>query len=262
MPLASLEKAFIDVLLQRQTNEAAFLSELKPLGSLSEKKQLSIYRSNINGAHQKVLRQVYPACFNILGEDYFNQLCRIYRFEYPSTNGDLNSYGEYFFVFIKKQLEQHDELSGLEYLVDLVCLEWHWHTSYFVKDDVPFSFEKLALVAEKIQNKLVFKLSYSFSLHSSIYPLLDIWNANKDSTEENQEFIMPETEGCFCISRVNHIPVVNLLNNQEYTLLKFISQGLTLAQLSELDSGHVGGFQNQLMNFVGRGWVSGFSIDV
>ena len=261
MPLANIEHAFVTNLLNREASEAEFLSELLPVGLLSEEKQLSIYRSNINGAHQKVLAQIYPACLNILGEDYFNQLCRAYRFEYPSTDPDLNNYGKYFSIFIKIQSEIHNELSGFEYLSELAWLEWCWHASYYAKNDESFSFDKLALVDVADQNKLVFNLSYSFSLHLTIYPLLDIWNANKNAAEKKQEFVMPETENYFCISRADFTSVIRLLNEQQYNLLKFISKGLTLTQLAELDANDVGGFQNQLMNFIQQGWVSGFSIN-
>lgn len=84
MPLAKTEYAFMDYLIQSQNNETDFLSELCTVGVLTKEKQLEIYRSNINGAHEKVLGQVYPACKNILGEDYFNQLCGLYRIENPS----------------------------------------------------------------------------------------------------------------------------------------------------------------------------------
>ena len=102
MPLANIEKSFVGSLLQPQENDTVFLSELLPINSISKEMQLSIYRSNINGAHQKVLGQVYPAILNILGEVYFNQLCRVYRLEYPSMDADLNNYGEKFSLFIKK----------------------------------------------------------------------------------------------------------------------------------------------------------------
>ncbi len=256
MPLANIEKTFVSSLLQPQVNDTDFLSELLPLHSISKEMQLSIYRSNVNGAHQNVLGQVYPACLNILGEDYFNQLCRVYRFEYPSTDADLNNYGKSFSSFMKKQFELHQELTGLEYLADLASLEWHWHASYYAKDDETFSFEKLALIGADVQDKIFLKISHSFSLHSTIYPLLDIWNANKNLVESIQEFHMPDSESYFCVFRKEFSPAVNLLDHEQYTLLKAISNGVSLVQLSELDS--VCDFENKLMGFIQQGWITGF----
>ena len=264
MPLANIEKTFMQNLLKPQANDADFLSALLPVGRLSKEKQLSIYRDNINGAHQKVLGQIYPACLNILGEDYFNQLCRVYRFEYPSINADLNEYGQYFSVFINEQIKIHPELSEFEYLIELAWFEWNWHASYYAKDDNRFSFEKLALVSEKDQNKLIFILSDSLSLHASLYPLLDIWRANTNNIEENQVFMLTESKTYFCISRVNFSPEVEMLNHYQHELLSAISQETTLAQLSELsvesNAGNTSGFQNELMHFIQKGWVTDFSV--
>lgn len=265
MPLANIQKTFVNNLLRPQVNESEFLAELLPLDSLrsrlSEEKQLSIYKSNINGAHQKVLGQIYPACLNILGEDYFNQLCRVYRFEYPSTDPNLNSYGEYFSVFINEQSELHAELNDFEYLAELALLEWNWHASFYAENDNVFAFEELAKVDTEDQNKLVFILSHSFSLYSTEFPLQEIWNANNSDTEGNQEFHMPESENHFCISRIEFSPRITLLNNYQYNLLKSISNGLSLTQLTELDYIATGDFQSELMSFIQNGWVTDFSLE-
>lgn len=258
MLLANTEKKFIDSLLRSNVTESDFLSELLPLHSISIEKQLSIYRSNINGAHQKVLAQIYPACLNILGEDYFNQLCRLYRFEYPSTDADLNNYGGSFSVFLKKQLELHAELSEMEYLPDLANLEWYWHIAYFAKNDESFSFKKLALVDVSIQNNIFFNVSDSFSLHSTNYPLLAIWSANKSTVDDIQEFIMPDSQSYFCVFRKEFFPVVDLLEYGQYVLLKSIVDCMSMAKLIELDE--VCGFENKLIEFIQRGWITGFFI--
>ena len=264
MPLANIEKAFMGHLLKPYTNDSVFLSELLPVGLLDKEKQLSIYRSNINGAHQKVLRQIYPACLNILGEDYFNQLCCAYRYEYPSVDSDLNNYGKYFSVFIKGQSEIHSELKDFEYLAELAWLEWNWHASYYARNDDVFDFDKLALVKTNDHSKLIFLLNDSFSLYSTIYPLLNIWEANKSNVEYEQIFNMLDSVSYFCIFRIDLAPEIILLNRHQYTLLKTISKGVTLTQLNELymknNEKHIGGLQKDLMNFIQQGWITGFSL--
>lgn len=256
MPLANIERNFVASLLLQEENDAGFLSELLPLNSITEEMQLSIYRSNVNGAHQKVLAQIYPACFNILGKDYFNQLCRLYRFEYPSINADLNRYGKFFSLFVGEKIQQHQELNGLEYLAELADLEWYWHMSYFAKDDEVFSFENLSLIDVKLQDQIFFKVSGSFSLHSSKYPLLEIWEANRAVVENDQEFTMPDLEGYFCIFRKNFSSTISILNYEQHTLLKLILDGVTLAKLVEVD----GDFENKLMCYIENNWVTEFSI--
>ena len=258
MPLAEIEKSFMGKLLRPQENDDVFLAELLPLNAISEEKQLFIYRSNINGAHEKVLSQVYPACLNILGEDYFNQLCRNYRVEHPSTDPDLNNYGKNFSTFITKQLHLHNELIGLEYLPELALLEWQWHSNYYANNDAAFLFDDFALVDLGKQEKIVFMLGNSLSLFVTAYPLLEIWEANRNVINEVQEFIMPDNDTHFCISRVNYYPVVELLDKEDYALLMGMGNGLSLVQLAELNEN--ADFHEQLVRFIQKGWVTHFFV--
>lgn len=261
MPLASVEKTFIGCLLDESNSHNGFLSSLMPLKSINQEMQLSIYRGNRDGAYQKVLAQIYPACFNILGDDYFNQLCRRYYFEYPSTNSNLNIYGEYFPVFMRQQLEINKELKGMEYLGDLACLEWHYHCAYYAKNDETFSFEKLSKVDVHNQPNICFEISCSLSIASTIFPLLDIWNANKVLTDEKQIFSFPDEDINFCVSRFECVPIVTLLNQQQYVLLTEIINGRSFYELIELiQEKHISAemFEKELKYFVQKKWLTGF----
>lgn len=257
MQLAKIEKEFMDCLLKPDKDSSLFLLKLLPLKFIDAERQLFIYRSNVNGAHQKVLAQIYPTCFNILGEEYFNQLCRMYRLEYPSIDADLNVYGEHFPCFIEKHIENNVELNGFEYLTDLVKLEWSWHVCYFAKDDEEFSFSKLESVKKTEQGRLVFKLSESISLHSTLYPVLDIWRANKSNIEEQQDFTLPESDIYFCIMQSEHKPELVVLDEKQYKLMSCISEGLSL---NEINTCMQDGFQEELMVFIQSEWVVGFSL--
>lgn len=260
MPLANTEHAFMDYLIQSQNNETDFLSELQPIGTLTEERQLEIYRSNINGAHEKVLGQVYPACKNILGEDYFNQLSGLYRIENPSKKTDLNFYGEQFTSFIQKQIKTNSELGGFGYLVDLALLEWHWHTSYFANDDQIFDFKQLSEVDADTQSHIIFNLSHSFSCHTTGYPLLEVWQSNQNIPEEQQEFSMPESDMFFCISRYNYQVLVEELTEFQFVLLSSIENKLPMSQLSIVAKDYDGNMQTELMMYIQKGWVTGFSL--
>ena len=258
MPLAEIQHSFMYNLLQSYNKHPVFLTELTSVGNLTQEKQLAIYRSNVNGAHQKVLGQIFPACKNILGEDYFNQLCGAYHFEYPSKHADLNLYGDQFSFFIKKQIKSHRELIDFEYLTDLALLEWHWHISYFAKDDELFNFKRLECVGTDDYDELIFTLNNSLSLHSSIYPVQEIWLANKSDIAETQTFEIQDTQNYFSIVRSNFTPLLEDLNEEQYMLLNFIMKGLSLTKLIEKSEGKYASFQSQLSEFIAKGWVSGF----
>jgi len=255
MSLANVEYQFLCSLIHSGNNDLDFMSELAVVGSLSVEKQWSIYQNNINGAHQKVLAQVYPACLNILGENYFNQLCYFYRCKYPSTRPDLNMYGEYFPVFLQKRIAIKAELSDFEYLGELAELEWYWHKSYFSDNDPLFDFEKLATISVEKYEKLSFTLSCSLSLHETEYPLIELWNANSKKLADTETFLMPDSKQYFCIFREKFKPLIEMLNERQYVCLSLIYNKASIVELSEA------GLQNELMSFIESGWVTGFSID-
>jgi len=62
-----------------------------------------------------------------------------YRCEYPSTQADLNVYGQYFSSYLEKLITTNRELSDFGYLGELAELEWHWYKSYFVNNDLLFA---------------------------------------------------------------------------------------------------------------------------
>jgi len=255
MPLADIQQEFMRCLITSRVNVSGFLSQLSVIGTLTPNAQLAIYRSNINGAHEKVLAQIYPACRNILGEDYFNQLCHGYRFQFPSCDSDLNLYGKEFYSYLSGCLAHHDELEGFEYLPDLALLEWHWNDAYFSKDDELFDFDKLVEVPAERQSELVFEFSHAFYLQKSIYPVVEIWRANSKASSKQQEFELPDDHVYYCVFRKEYQADIDVLNEHQFNLLTAIGQNNTLGQLSQ--SFDVD-FQGQFHYYVDQGWVSGF----
>ena len=257
MPLANIEQAFIQSLVQPPENDDHFLSQLSLVGNLTPAKQLTIYRSNINGAHQKVLGEIYPACLNILGEDYFNQLCHQYRLQHPSIKPDLNQYGGLFSEFLHRQIRKKEELVDFNYLPDLAVLEWHWHASYFTENDSDFNFEDLQQLPVEQQQQLCFQLSEAFSLHRSIYPVIEIWQANRGTPESQQNFSMPEKEIYYTIYRTDYAATIKSLSKIQFSILTAIAKLQNLQQLNQtfgLD------FQQQLVYLIQQGWITGFFV--
>lgn len=260
MQLAKLEKCFMASLIHQNNDDTEFTSKLLPLELIDEEMQLDIYRNNLNGAHQKVLSQIYPACLNILGEEYFNQLCRVYRIQYPSIDSDLNNYGNHFPLFLNSMIESHEELTDFNYLNELANLEWYWHHCFYVKNDPVFDFSQLAHIEPELHENIEFVLSSSFSLHATTYPLLDIWTENKKHADQDKDFNMPDSEVYFYIIREQFSPKIGLLSLVEFAVLKGISERLALPELMALATDELV-TQNLLMSFIEKGWVSSFLVN-
>lgn len=258
MPLHEIQSQFMQSLMLPDFDEDLLLKNLKPGKRLLPARQLDVYRRNINGAMQGVLAQVYPACCRILGEDYFNQLCRAYRFKYPSSHADLNQYGEYFPNYLSAHIaEQIEQLRDYAYLPDLATLEWHWHASYYCKDEQPLDFAGLQQLDDLQQSAVIFELADSVSLQQTNSPIIAIWEANRQETSVSQEFEHDGSEIYFLICRQEYEPQIEQLAADDYTVLQAIQAGQTMGELSckfaEI-------FGDCLPDFIQHGWISGYRL--
>jgi len=254
MPLHDIQSQFIDSLMRPDFDETALLDNLKAGKCLLPARQLDIYRRNLNGAMQGVLGQVYPACCRILGEAYFNQLCRSYRFKHPSDHADLNLYGEHFPDFLSHHIEENEQLDDFVYLPDLAALEWRWHAAYYASNDAPFDFAGLQELDASQQQAVVFELAVSASLLKTPYPIMAIWQANRQQTTASQEFNHDGSETYYLIHRQEFEPQVEQLSADDYTILQAMQSGKTMAELSHQFAGQVG---DRLPAYIQRGWITG-----
>ena len=258
MPLHKVQSDFINSLMTPEFNESSLIEALKPGQRLSPLQQLDVYRRNINGAYQKVLAQVYPACCRILGEDYFNQLCRLYRFEHPSINPDLNGYGEQFPAYLAEHVGQHEELSDFEYLADLAALEWCWHASYFCEDDEVFDFAGLQSLDEARQADVILELGHSICLQQTPYPVISIWQANRVEATSDQLFEHDGSLIYYLIFRQQFEPQIEPLPVEDYNYLQAIHAGQTMSNLI----GQYGeALSARLAEFIQRGWITAYHVD-
>ncbi len=170
MKLKELQKQFANQIYNPKNNK--IFNEIKaykaPIAD-----RLQIYRNNIFGNFTAVLETIYPATKQLVGEDYFYNLCVQYRQQYNSKSGNLDEYGKYFSKLIGDLKNQHQ----LPYLKNLANLEWHYHWAYFSKDVPIFDLEKFQKLNQKDLFKVKFKLHPSCSLIASRYLIYNIWES-------------------------------------------------------------------------------------
>jgi len=259
MRLENIERDFLANLISPDVDTSDFLAALHATERLDPERQLSIYKSNINGAHQKVLGQIYPACLNILGEDYFNQLCRAYRFKHPSIDADLNQYGKHFPSFLQEMSEIKSELVEFNYLANLARHEQYWHATFFVKNSRSFDFAKLSSVENEQQSELVFELAQDFSLHRTKYPVLDIWLANTSEVGvgSEQNFVLPDEDILYCIFRKHYEVRFEKVDAQQYDILFSIAKGDSLGKIAQQSNNEL---QTIISDFIQKGWINNFRL--
>src|SRR3990167_8802339 len=112
MPLLNDQLEFVEgILLDRETD---FLINPALLG---------IYRNNIFTHLTQALKNIYPLIHQLVGDEFFQFCAKEYINQYPSGNGDLQNYGEYFNVF----LADFTPAAHLIYLAEVATFEWLCH---------------------------------------------------------------------------------------------------------------------------------------
>lgn len=121
-------------------------------------KGLNTYRRNLVFGLIGALKETYPFCAALLGENNFNFFCREYIYQNPSTNPDLMEYGSAFADF----LQARPECGDWPFMPDIARLEWAKDRVFYsepVFGDKPVS--KFSGMKVQVNNALrVVKTSY------------------------------------------------------------------------------------------------------
>lgn len=227
------------------------LAELEPIGNILPEQQIAIYQNNARGALQACLKQIFPMCCKILGENYFKQIAKAYIYEKPSTEYDLNHYGDLFSDFIEKTCLIRPELSEYSYLKDLAQLEWYYHDVYYVENSSAFDFQAFASLTPEQQNNCRFVLAPCVRFLSSSFPVFSIWETN---LQNRPEALVEQSAQSLCIYRENNQIKTCLISPEIYDLLKLINSAAPLHEFAANNQ------SDMLPELINRGWVHDFKV--
>ena len=251
----TLQKEFISCVCHLSHDQDFFLRQLDDT-HLPADLQLTIYKRNYSGSISKTLKQIYPVCLSILGDEYFETLAQLYLSSYPSMHHDLNTYGDQFCQLMLEQCQTNPLLQGYEYLPDLAQLEWLWHISYFLADNDSFDFEKLSSLTESDYENIYFYTSHSLKAYKSNYPVVDIWRDHCNNTPCSQYNYNNHTN-YFCISRSEYTPLLDVITEDIYHAIKSIQSQQSLNELSKNPSFNI---DTVLPALLKKQWITGFSL--
>lgn len=230
LQLANTQYKFWVALKEADKDILEFIYDDETFDSAS---RLDVYRATARSVHVSVLSSIYPVCLKILGNDYFKLIAKKYFIAYPSSNPDLNNYGEHFANYLAELASQRDELSEYLYLSDLAKLEWCLHAAYYSKDNDPLDIEQFQNQCAQLGGEIRFDLAYGIELLKSEYPITTIWQQHQDDVELVQVKAIEQSE-LICVYRENYQAVYKLLDEGTYKLMNMINKGLTLFEIAEL----------------------------
>lgn len=256
--LQALQHAFWSSVKHRKSDPGC-LERVREGGRISRDRRVDIYRTTMREAHVRALASTYAGCEKILGVRYFRQLASEFYNRHPATHPDLNRYGEAFPDFVQDFIEHHAELAEYPYLPDLARLEWAYEQAYYAKEDAAFDFEGLATLEEDTYRRLHFVLGTPVSMLRSVYPVLELWEAQRGQ-EAIREIEAIDEPQYLCITREDFKPVIHRIDHALWWVMDQVNQGCTFGELETLArQGTVEiSLQAIIPELIVRKWVSGF----
>lgn len=194
--------------------------------------RLALYRGNLTAIWKSALRNAYPVLYQLVGEEYFEQLARVFGRAYPSESGDLNQFGARLPEFLKVIPDAAD----YPYFADVAALEWKIHCAYYAADVEILSLSGLLqIVAEReLDLQMVqLELHTAVSLIYSEWAVVSIWQAHQDKPgNADIEDVRKASFGV--VSRLNWSVTLHPLSRAEYLALLALQRGVTLAKALEI----------------------------
>lgn len=169
--LAELQRQFIKA-LNDDENQTKFSQTIQPNPKLPIKAIMAIYHGSITECLANALRETYPVCEKLVGNDFFTAMAYRFTEKNPSTNESLFYYGEPFPKFIRN----FEPAKSLFYLSDVATLEWAWHIAYY----------------QGISSRLDFN-----------YPIYRIWQVNQENYTGDQSVHLNHKPESLLVKREN-----------------------------------------------------------
>jgi hypothetical protein len=122
-----------------------------------------------------VLAAKYPICAQLVGEEFFTAMARIYVADHKPTSPVMMQYGADFPAFIA-------DFAGarpVPYLSDMAALEEAWSVAYNAADISPVTLPEIAAIDPDVLPDLTLKPHPATGLITSDYPIGTIWSAHQ-----------------------------------------------------------------------------------
>ncbi len=136
-------------------------------------KRFSVYKNNVIVSYLDALAAAYPACKNLVGEEFFNAIGHAYLKEVPPDSQLMILFGKGFSQF----LEQYPPAQQIPFLPDVAQLERAWRIAYHSADIAPITPEQLAALPQDELGDASVDLLPSFAFVVSDFPVFSIWDA-------------------------------------------------------------------------------------
>lgn len=190
---------------------------------------IDIYRNNYRGNLHDALAGAYPVVQQLVGDDFFRYMSRVYIGQYPSRSANLHHYGAQLADFVVT----FEPAKELVYLPHVAALEWACHQAYFADDGDVLDLNELSQVAPAGYADLILHLHPSCYLVHSVYPIAAIWHAHQPDASNDFSIDLGGGPCHALVSRNHDVVSVTELTEANAMWLQHIQTGIALGTATE-----------------------------
>jgi len=210
---------------------------VSPRGT-ADQKRFAVYRNNVHVSLVGALAARFPVTSQLVGEEFFTGMARLYVGETKPEGPVLLHYGDSFPDFVAR----FPPASGLPYLPDLARLEAIWTESYNAADAGTLTSAQLSAIPAERLETLRLKLLPPTRLVRSRFPIGSLWSAHQTSPVK-----IPALSGgeCVLLTRPEAQVRLTIIPPAAYAFITELGSGqdlataagAVLAQFSDFDPG-------------------------
>lgn len=258
MDLKSLQKKFM-LAVNKQDDQSDVTQIIQSSNALTQEQRLKIYQQSIQGNFITVLQAAFPVCYRLVGEQYFQALCRRFIRAHQNFQPDVTEYGHRFAAFIRDFPPVHEELP---YLCEVAELEWACHKAMDGPEYMAFDAKALEAVPKDQQGSLVFECPPASSLIASQFPILAIWRSNQPDFEGDAAIDLAQSQDRLIVFRQDWTLWIHPLTAPTFYFLELCREQQTFWQITtrvqqKFEQANIADiFKESVKN----GWLVGFSL--
>lgn len=159
---------------------------------LPASQRLAIYANAYEARLLESLDETYPVLHQVLGDEDFATLARLFIAAHPSVHRSIRWYGREVVHF----LERTEPFSGQPIFAELALLEWSLAEVFDAADADPLSRDALAHVAAEDWAALTFEFHPALSRLALRFNTAAVWHAMTRDEEPPEPAALPATSLC------------------------------------------------------------------
>ena len=186
--------------------------------------RFAVYRNNVHNALINALATAYPVTLQLVGDDFFRAMARLYVQACPPTSPMISEYGSGFARFI----QGFDPAARVPYLADVARLERLRVRAYHAADTPPLEQHALihTLSGQTDLGQLRLQLHPSLATLNSAYAVVAIWAAHR--IEGGMATLNPwHTQGALVLRRGLEVKVF-AIDSGSVTFINSLNHGKAL----------------------------------